>query len=100
MSKPCSQKSKYAKMTDMYECNPVTGRWRLKKGYKKVMTGQASEKVGKRPLTAYFLYVQSVRKDLGGADPGTGTTKTGLTHAEWESLRGMGPKDLAKETGK
>ena len=81
MSTGCSDKSKY-KNNPMYECGP-SGKYRLKKGYKK------QSKVGapKRPLTAYFLWAKDNRESFKQQYPGAKVTEIAkYMGAEWKTL--------------
>ncbi len=61
----CSPKSKY-KNDQMYECNDATGRYKLKKGYKKVKDPNAP----KRPINAYMLFSNQQRESVKASNPG------------------------------
>lgn len=63
--KPCSPKSKYKNMQE-YECNEATGRYTLKKGYKKVKDPNAP----KRPNNAYMIFYNEKRAEVVAANPG------------------------------
>jgi hypothetical protein len=64
MSKDCSTKSKLRNKPE-YECNKETGRYVLKKGYKK----QTAVGAPKRPMTAYFLFAKESHQDFKDAYP-------------------------------
>lgn len=81
-AKPCSQKSKY-KNDPKYECDPSTGRYKLKKGFK----SQAKAGAPKRPLSAYFLWSQENRPTFVSQNPGVKVTEIAkLMGAAWKGL--------------
>ena len=81
-AKFCSQKSKY-KNDPKYECDPATGRYKLKKGFK----SQAKAGAPKRPLSAYFLWSQEHRPTFVSQNKGVKVTEIAkLMGAAWKGL--------------
>lgn len=82
MNNNCSEKSKF-KNDPRYECNLETGRYRLKKGYKK----QATEGAPKRPSSAYFLWSQQNRPQFKSQYPDAKVTELAqIMGASWKQL--------------
>lgn len=82
MERKCSKKSIY-RDDERYECNPGTGRYRLKRGYKK----QTVQGAPKKPLSSYFLWAQQNRGNFKKQNEGLKVTELAKIMGEaWRNL--------------
>lgn len=90
MSKPCSKKSEKAN-NPAYECNEKTGRYNLKKGYKKndVMTNYNQSTQGKvlaAPKSAYYLWIDDHKTEINKQFPNLKGPEIGKKYSElWKN---------------
>ena len=79
----CSEKSKL-KRDGMHECDPLTGLYKVKKGFKKQPAGEGL----KKPLNAYMLWMQANRAQYKTQHPNLKSQDLVVFMAtEWNSIK-------------